>query len=261
MSKQKQREEANDASPETNGIVAGYARDTVPQEARFLPLPVMALFVVFIAGGVLLGMTRESSTESQLSSALDSCDAGTIAEMDGLNDAYGVVRFKSKQDDIGDYLSLCHTKPKSALKIYRSAFERRSKSARLVAIHSAYFLAVSGSLEKSDFDLIVNNLDPEKEKDLDLRHAAQRALSQLIIIADVANQTKYRSIPDGVKAEGVNRIETREETLRPSGSNVLNIRWTNPDLAFEWVRTFLSQGQWDAKLQRFMIGKSSDPAK
>jgi hypothetical protein len=172
-----------------------------------------------------------------------------------------VVRFKSKQDEIGDYLSLCHTKPKSALKIYRQAFERHSKNARLVAIHSAFFLAVSGSLDKSDFDLILNNLDPEKEKDLDLRHAAQRALSQLIIIADVANQTKYRSIPEGVKAEGVNRIETREETLRPSGMNVLNIRWTNPDLAYMWVHTFTPQGQWDSKLQRFIVGKSSEAAK
>jgi hypothetical protein len=212
-----------------------------------LPTPLIAAFAIVLLAGFALGFTRNARLHDTLFDDLDKSEAQTLPETNGASDAFGIVKIGSRQSGITDYLSLCEQEPPVARKIFRQALEKTGKSARLVALCSSFYLAGSGSLEPQDIDTIAALLDPEKEKDAEVRRTAQRSLADLIFISDtMANQSKWHEVPSGL-------IVTREEKLRPSDKTGLGIRWSNPDLAHAWWNANKSRGKWDSSLQRFVI--------
>ena len=224
-------------------------------ESGSLPVALTAAFFLVIAGGLLMGLTRDGRTEAALSSSIEKADASVSKEEDGLLDAYGVVQFRLNPRPVTDYFSYCETRPEMALRLFRGALES-GNSSKLIALSSAFYLAQRGVLEKEDVEKIVARLDPQTEKDAEVRKAAQRALAELILIDDVAAGEKYQVIPAAYKptGTGANRIQTREEKLRGSGKAILYIRWSNSDLAFSWWQANAASGKWDKALQRYIFG-------
>lgn len=222
-----------------------------------LPMPLLALFGIVLIIGILVGVTRNSRLASNMYDAMDNCDASVLQETNGLDDRYGVVKFNNKQAEIAAMLGVCDTNPPLAREVFRKALDERHKSAQLIALYSSYFLAGSKQLDKDDWTRMVNALDASKEKNADVRKAAQRAIGDLVFITDKDNLTKYQAIPAAAKesSDGTNRIQTREEKMRDTDKVGYNIRWSNADLAFTWLQEWGPKGQWDNNLQRFVLGK------
>lgn len=242
--------------PEAQAAVLA-PHDPAESKGPLLPLPLKILFVLVLAVGILVGVSRHSRTSSAMFEAIDNCDASVLDEKNGLDDRYGVVKFNNKQGEIAQYLSLCDTDPSLAREVFRSGLDSHHKSAQIMALYSSFFLAGSKQLEKEDWDRMVNALDPSKEKNADVRKAAQRALGDLIFITETASSATYQAIPAAAKEspDGSNRIQTHDEKLQGSGKTGLNIRWSNADLAFVWLQEMSAKGQWDNALQRFVLGK------
>lgn len=233
---------------------------TLPQQPSArkgsLPAPLLAVFGFVLLVGIAVGTTQHSRTASAMYDAMEACDASVLNETNGLSDAYGVVKFNYRQAEIQKMLSLCDTDPPLAREVFRTALDRRNKSAQLIALYCSFYLAGSGQLEKEDWERLTAALNPEKEKNTDVRKAAQRAIGDLIFITDTTNTAAFQAIPAGAKEaeSATNRIQTHEEKLH-SGTSGLNIRWSNADLAFVWIQEMSSKGQWNNNLQRFVLGK------
>jgi len=243
--------------PRSDDVASAPAVPQPEASKRLLPAPLLIAFGVVILAGCLVGFTRKSRLQSTLYEAMDKCDAETLAEVNGITDSFGIVRITSRQETITKYLSLCEQDPELARTIFRQALSLNSKSAKLVALYSSFFLAVSNTLQAQDIATLAASLDPAKETAIDVRRTAQRALADLIFINDtLANQAKWHDLPAGLKdsTEGPShRIQTREEKLRPSAKQGLGIRWSNPDLAHAWWTAHQAKGNWDSKLQRYVI--------
>jgi hypothetical protein len=234
-----------------------------PQKQR-LPLSLTLAFVIAIVVGLALGLSSQSRKESRLYNAIESADASVVAEKSGLNDAYGVVLFKTGQFPVAEYLSECELNPPFALKLFRRAMDSGSRSAKLIAMYSANFLSSTKQLEKDDFDKIVSIMRTSGGGDIqDLRRAAQRMVADLTAL-DTIDASKFAATPPNVKAtaegEPVHRIMTQKQKLA-NGKEITAIRWSNVDLATEWWQVHSPAGAWNKDLQRYVIAAGAAPSK
>ncbi|MCY3022710.1 MAG: hypothetical protein NTW87_27335 [Planctomycetota bacterium] len=221
-------------------------------------MPLLVAFLGFAVAGILIGATRETRTETAVATAMRDCEAKALPETDGLSDAYGVVQFRYHQGDVTRLLTLCDTNPRLALRIFREALASGSPSAKMVALHSAFFLAANGQLEADEFQRIVSHMNPEQEKDGDVCKVAQRAVSDLTVIEDsAAHSSRYEKLPEGlsppVKDAGPHKVQTKEDKLASSGKAVLLVRWSSTEVAYKWWSAMAGKGCWDKGLQRYVI--------
>ena len=274
MSKQRERHTVTETpvgsadqtpAPVAADMVPSNDKEIEAKDGRGLPLWLKLSFAVCIALGALMWLTRQSRTESGAYSAISSCDASVLAESDGLKDLYGLVQFKSNSSEVANFMSLCASDPDLARRVFRRALDEGNKSARLIALSSAFYL--SANLQKEDIERIVRHLSAETEKEADVRRAAQRVLSDLTVIKDAGEASKYQAVPDGLPepAAGApsHSIQTKEETW--SKEQVLLVRWTDPELANAWWKgigstgalTAMNEGEKGLERQRFVISHST----
>jgi len=165
---------------------------------------------------------------------------------DGIDDRFGIVQFRESAASIASLMSQCETHPRMAQQIFRRCMDEGNKSARLVALKSAFFLIAQNHLEQPDLERIIASIDGSREKDPEVRKAAQRALADMIVLKDVTGKLKYEALPAEIpKSEGEwpsPRIETLEETR--DGAKQLRIRWSNPDTALAWWKQYGAKGKW-----------------
>ena len=227
-----------------------------PQHTRILPLPLWIAFAVVIVTGVVLYATRESRLEAYLTDGVDSCEASVAQDQqkDSLTDPYGLVSIKSHNEAVAQYFSACETRPELAHRIFLRTLEHGSSSGKLIALHSAFFLAVRGVLTTDDFHTLLGFLAAGSPPEV--RAKALRTLSDLTVCTQTASAEKYEAIPAGLMpAAGAAafKIKTQETTL-PDGRSVLGIRWSHPDLALGWLKAMTADGTgaWDPSAQRFI---------
>ena len=193
---------------------------------------IVALGVVLVVGLALI-FGRDRLAENATFDAMNNSEAAirhVLHERDenkdyvkvfpnGLAEDYGLVRINKEREAIAAYMSLCdRADPATGLRLFRRAFAEGNKSAKLVAISCANYLAHSqttpapqtekGVLEASDFKLLLDSLDLKKEPDLDIRKAALHAVSDLVVIVNAAAinalstdpkaQTPYTKISDAM---------------------------------------------------------------
>jgi len=249
MSKHKQQEAAvvqNTAAPKS---------EETPHPAAGIPKPMWAAFGIILLAGIILLSTREGRAQRAIAKAIGECQASVMKEENGLNDAFGIIQFKQNNQEVGKLLSLCESNSALALEIFRNAMDQGSQSAKLVAIHSAFFLASSGALQAVDFERLTARLDPGKETDKDIRKAAQRAIADLTVITDASPEAKEKCerTPAGIPGENASphKIQTREE--KPGGKAELAIRWSDPDLAYAWWAVMAKEGSWSSAKHRFTL--------
>ncbi len=259
MSKHKQQTGSGAAVEGSGGAMAGTPAGPPPR----MPRPLVIAFAVAAACGILMLAARPSLQRSSLTRAITDCDASVFKDDksnrddNGLDDAYGVVTFRRNNDEVKRLLSLCDSNPAMALSIFRSAMDGTSKSARLVALYSAFFLARRGSLEAADIDRVVKCLSLKGDEEDDVRKAAQRTLSDLTFIADssAAAREKYErtpsDLPEAKKDAPAHRVATRE--AKRGDKTVLLVRWSNSDVARAWWSTEAKGGAWDAAQGCYVI--------
>lgn len=214
-------------------ITQGPDGHTAPAHTRKAGVPILLLvaFGLVLVIGLALIFGRARLDENATFDAMNNSEAAikhVLHERDenkeyvkvfpnGLAEDYGLVRINKERESIAAYISLCdRTDPVVGLRLYRRAFSEGSKSAKLVAISCANYLAHSqttpapqtekGVLEASDFKLLLDSMDLKKEPDLDIRKAALHAVSDLIVIvnpaaisaltADPKSETRYTKISD-----------------------------------------------------------------
>jgi hypothetical protein len=222
--------------------------------SSLLPLPVWIIAAVMIlAGGIVVG-TRTSHLESSTYEAISNCNAAgkksqSKTEINGLSEEFGLVSFQRTVSDVTQYLTLCDTEPNIALAVFRRALTKGNVSAKVIALHSAIFLAPH--LESSDFQLLLTNLD---DKAPDVSHVAQRAISDLTLLKRADNPGVYEALPPELppSASGSShKIQTRKESI--DGQAYLEIRWTDAELVQAWWKANAASGAWDTKLHRFVV--------
>lgn len=261
MSKQKQKSESKaEKTPVEAAAVAPR-----PAHVRRPSVVLIAAFVGLLVAGILLAATRGLRQEVAALKALNGCAATVLPKVeDGLSDTYGLVQFQMHRAEVGEYLSLCEMKPALALKVFREAMDKGNASAKLVAMYSAFYLTQRGQLDGEDLERIAEHLGKDREPDL--RKVAQRALSDLTVIDDVAHPTQYEALPVPLPKPGEDaqphKVQTKEEKLRSTGKQVLLVRWSDADLAEKWWQVWAKQGRWDQGLQRLVIqSATSEPRK
>ena len=219
----------------------------------FFPKLLWIAYLAVILAGVAIVATRPARTEAAALDAFATCEASVMPDTNGLNDDFGLVLVKSRAGELSSYLSLCQSQPALALKVFREALASTNKSARLVAIYSAFYLARGNRLEKADFVKLASLLDPKVETDLDVRRAAQRELADLLILNTPAAKDKYEALPPNLPPEpenGIHSIATLEAGA--PGARFLRIRWSNPDLADAWWKAH-QNGAWSAARHAWVI--------
>jgi hypothetical protein len=233
---------------------------------RFLPLPLVIVFIIILGAGLILFLTNDIRAENAAFKDISTCGATLVEEENGASDFYGVVQFKKNNEGIQVFLSQCEMRPEIALRVFNRALAGKSKDAKLVALHSAFFLAKSGMADaaetppnarfgSAEFNEILKRIDPANEPDADVRKVAQRLVSSLTVLTNVKNEEKYSTLPSGLPELKENAppysITTRKERL--GDADVLAVRWSNNDLALAWWKTHATGGVWDAKLKCFVI--------
>ncbi len=234
-----------------------------------LPKPVIGICVLLIAVGAIVISARPKMLKSNAFEALQHCEATVFrpnnAERkaqtdDGLNELYGVIHIKQDKPELSHYFSYCETDPELALEVYRRAMKEGNLSAKTIAAYSSFFLASRGVFEASDFDLLrkclqKGELKDNKDPNVDLRKVAQRALSDLTVIKNVKDASRYEELPPNLPPRGSEEksraIKTRTEQL--GGQDVLYVRWSSAEVAEGWWTANGSKGAWDPKLKRFVI--------
>ncbi len=273
-----------------------------------IPRWLIAAVLVVLAIGAVLILGRGYFAESAAFDAMTSCDAKISPYLreraedgnfvwtkpNGTDDNFGSIRINAHRDEIAAIVSLCESDPPLALRLFEKALKSDSKSAKIVALYCANYLArsqttpqpvrdekgriVTGVLDASHFELMKGLL--EKGNDLDVRKAALRAVSDLVIITnskaiDEAKNPKAEStfakISTEMEAAAITDVEppdpkedkdtkdktrdlkivTRKETL--NGHEVLLVRWSTPALALAWWKEYAKDGHWDKDEQRFVV--------
>jgi hypothetical protein len=225
------------------------------EKKGLLPFPLwLALGAVFGVGAILLA-TRTALTERLVYSGIADCDASVLAEKDGTEDEYGIVKFRQNSPRVVQLMSLCDTDPDSALKLVRKALASGNKSAKLVAIHALFFLAQRHVLETADFDSLVSRMNPNSEADEEVRKAAQRQISNLLLLRNLAAKDAYENLPAGLPAPEKDapshKIMTRAEG--PDGQKVLRLRWSDNAVACAWWAAQAGKGAWNKDEGAFIV--------
>ncbi|HYF50100.1 MAG TPA: hypothetical protein VEJ63_11885 [Planctomycetota bacterium] len=239
-----------------------------PRE-RTLPLGLYVAFLVAIVAGITYYAGRESWLASKLFSDINDASASVVKQFvresadrvvekdinDGFDDRFGIVQFRTNADSVAKLLSQCEENPALAAKVFRRCMDEGSKSARLIAMYSAFFLIPKNQLDRADIDRVLSRIDPAKEKDADIRKAAQRMLSEFILLKDASAQLKYEALPANIgKSEGEwpsPSIKTLQEERK--GTKQLRIRWSNPDTALAWWKEHGEKGSWSPKDHAWVV--------
>jgi hypothetical protein len=221
----------------------------------FLPPALTIAFILLIGAGVLLLATRDMFAENAAFNAISTSEASVLPEENGTTDFYGMVQFRKNSDDVADLLSLCEMKPEIARRVFHRALKDGNKQARMIAIHSANFLAGAGKFDAEDFKALLARLDPAVEAEADVRKVAQRRISELTILTNVKNEEKYNALPANLPPLGEKApsyaIRTRKQKI--GFNEVLAVRWSNDALASAWWKENAAAGAWDAKQNCFVI--------
>jgi hypothetical protein len=233
-----------------------------------LPKPLYAAFIAAIVIGGLIFFTRDTRLVSGTFSDISSAEAATIKAKkgkgqeqkevdvnDGLLDEYGSVVIKANNESVGNYLSLCDTNPPAALKIFRRSLDEGNKSAQLIGLYSLFYLVPKCAVEPADLQRVIDRLDPDKEKDDDIRRVAQKTLSDLLLIKS-SDKTKFEALPPEIKSSGdewpTNNVLIREEKRGDTAQ--LRVRWSNPNTAFAWWKQHSgANGRWLPELNAWEL--------
>jgi hypothetical protein len=239
-----------------------------PRE-RTLPLGLYIAFLVAIVGGITLYAGREPWLASKLYSDANEASASVVKHIyrnrdervveediiNGFDDRFGIVQFRAHADSVAKLLSQCEENPALATKVVRRCMDEGNKNARLIAMYAAFFLISKNQLDRSDIDRLLSCIDGSKEKDADVRKAAQRMLSEFILLKDASAKLKYEALPNDIpKSEGEwpsPRIETSEESRKDTKQ--LRVRWSNPDTALAWWKQHGDKGSWSAADHAWVI--------
>ena len=245
---------AEKMSPANSGLSEG---QSAPSRG-FFPPPLWIAFVLMVFVGTVLLLTRSSRMENTLWDGISNCNAADYlvpqdqgkqsrTEPNGLDDLYGMVQFKSNNADITRLLSICENDPALAVKLVRRALTEGNRSAKMVALYSAYYL--QNHLESQDIQKIAGLLNARNE--IEVRKTAQRTLSDLTVIKNPGGAAKYEALPDKLPPSTADsephKIQTREETW--DGNPVFTLRWSNPDLADCWWQSMAGAGTWTTGTQ------------
>ncbi len=218
----------------------GHAHESHPPKVEIPRLLMIAFALVILAGAVsILGHARfaenanfESMKDAEAHVNPDLRERGDDGQVytvkpNGLADGYAIIKIDKERENIAAIVSLCDsTDPAQGLRLFRRALESNNKSAKLVALYCADYLAHSqtspspqrlkGVLEVSDVEHIVALLDAKSEPDLEVRKYALHALSDLVVLTDAgaiaaveANSkadNKYTKISDGMKSAATNAL-------------------------------------------------------
>lgn len=228
-----------------------------------IPKPIQLACGALILIGALVLVTRPGFTESSLYSGLQGADAKLFAQKDkdgksvpindGSHELFGMVQFHNNDAEVARYYTYCESKPEMALRVFRKAMTEGNASAKIIAAHGSLFLAESGTLEASDYELLRKCMD--KSESADVQKVAQRAVSDLTVIKSVDAPAKYEEVPADLPAAGSDdpprKVATHKEEL--FNVPVLYVRWSSPDVAVAWLNANAAKGAWDGKLQRFVI--------
>lgn len=216
-----------------------HAHESHPAGVRIPHLLLAAFAVVIVAGAVsILGHAHfaenanfESMKDAEAHVNPDLRERGDDGQVytvkpNGLADGYAIIKIDKERDNIAAIVSICdRTDPALGLRLFRRALESNNKSAKLIALYCADYLAHSqatpsqrlkGVLEASDVDHIVALLDAKNEPDLEVRKYALRALSDLVVLTDAAAvaaveanskaDSKYTKISDGMKSAAMDAL-------------------------------------------------------
>ena len=228
-----------------------------------VPKPVQLVCAILIVLGIVIAVLRPGLNEASVYSGMQGADTKLFSQKDsdgkpvvindGLNEMFGLVEFHNNDADVSRYYTYCGSDPKMALRVFRKAMTEGNVSSKIIAAHGSLFLAESGALEASDYELLRGALDPAQPPEV--RKVAQRAVSDLTALKSVDAAARYEEIPSDVpapeKGDPARKIATHKEAL--FGTPVLYVRWTSPDLAVAWLKANAPKGAWDAKQQRFVI--------
>ncbi len=228
-----------------------------------IPKPVQLVCAVLIVLGVIIAVLRPGINEASVYSGMQGADTKLFSQKDndgkpvvindGLNEMFGLVQFHNNDADVSRYYTYCGSNPAMALRVFRKAMTEGNVSSKIIAAHGSLFLAESGALEASDYDLLRSALDPAQP--IEVRRVAQRAISDLTALKNVGAAATYEEIPADLpppeKGDPARKIATHKEAL--FGTPVLYVRWSSPDLAAAWLKVNATKGAWDAKQQRFAI--------
>jgi hypothetical protein len=251
-------------SPATDAVAVPHP----PQQTALLPKPLYAAFLLAIVIGVAIFASRNARLISGTLADLNDAGATTVKgykkennqdkEVDinnGLLDEYGSVSVKNNSETVGSFLSLCDINPPAALQIFRKSMDDGNKSARLIALYSTFFLVPKCALDKEDLQRIIVRLDPDKENDADVRRVAQKTLSDLVLIKNVAGKTTYEALPPDIKSSSdewpSNNVVVREE--KTADGSQLRVRWSNPNTAFAWWKQHGEKGHWSPERNAWEI--------
>jgi len=272
MSKHKENSEPLPSQPSTGASTVAPATVSVPDNKgadKGLPKGLYLAFIIAIVAGVGIFLGRDPWLASRIYSDVTESSAGLVKDVfrdnqqrvverdinDGFDDRYGVVQFRLNAPSVAKLLSQCEENPPMAAKIFRRCMDEGNKNARMIALYSAFYLVPKNQLDRGDIERIVSRVDGSKESDVEIRKAAQRTLSEMIVIKDAASKLKYEALPSEIaKSEGEwpsPRIETLEETR--NGAKQLRIRWSNPDTALAWWKQHGEKGNWSAAEHAWVI--------
>jgi hypothetical protein len=228
-----------------------------------ISLPLVVVFAIVLLGGTAYGLTREMRYESYYLKGMNDCGASAFKlqnsppEKDGLQDLFGLVEFNRNHTALTQYLSACEMEPEMALRVYRKAMDEGTASARMVALYSTFYLSLSKKLEAADWERLTTRLNPDVEKELDVKRIAQRSASDLLVIPENATKSAFIAIPEGFKETekeaAAPRVELKD--VKVNGQKYLAVRWSTPALAWAWLQTHAPKGKWDSALQRFVIAE------
>jgi hypothetical protein len=237
------------------GVVAVH---DAPAQTALLPKPLYVAFILVIVIGALIFLTRETRLVNGTYNDISNAEAATIKYKkgkgqeeklvdvnDGLLDEYGSVVIKANNESVGSFLSLCDINPPAALQVFRRSLDDGNKSAKMIALYSTFYMVPKCALDDKDLQRVIDRLDPDKEKDDDIRRVAQKTLSDLIVIKS-SDKTKFEALPADIKSSGddwpANNVVVREE--KRGDVTQLRVRWSNPNTAFAWWKLHGAGGRW-----------------
>ncbi len=231
------------------------------EPAAPISTPMLVAFAIVLVGGAVLIFGRDHFAENAMFDSINGSEAvirHVLHEKDGsgkyvaikpngLAEDYGLVRINKERESVAAYISLCdRVDPAAGLRLFRRAMTEGTKSAKLVAIHSANYLAHSqptpapqaekGVLEASDFKLLLDAMDLKKEPDMDVRKAALHAVSDLTVIvnpsaiaalkADPKAETNYTKVSAAMETAAKDNLDadTKDTSETTKEANAIDRR-------------------------------------
>ena len=223
-------------------------------EARASLIPRWALMaaVLMLLLGVILGATREGRERRAAVAMLNDASVEVSEQSDGFHEAFGLVFLNNKEREFTALLGDCERRPRLAWEVFREVLERGTSGGRILACSMAFFLAQKDCLTRDDLELIAKQLSGETGPP---QRAAQRTLSNLLLLRDQAKAKTYEEFPAPPEAKERLSAKTKPVTRTdgPEGSTWLSVSWSSPAACRAWWRAFGPKAAWDPKLRLFVL--------